>query len=63
MDTQLTFTLPVELKQKINTLTHELSLKEGRTITNGELVRRALTMVYDSDPIAKKTFKKKGGKK
>lgn len=46
MEARISFALPQEMKQKLDDLAHETSIKEGCTVTNGELIRRALVKTY-----------------
>jgi len=47
MNARMTFSLPVRLKRELDALAHKLSAKHGRTITNGELARRAIMKMYN----------------
>jgi hypothetical protein len=42
----MTFALHRKEKKQLDSTAHEISIKEGKKITNGELIRRALQQVY-----------------
>lgn len=46
MDAAMTFALLKSEKKQLDSRAHELSIKEGKKITNGELIRRAIRQVY-----------------
>jgi len=46
MDAAMTFALRKKEKKQLDSFAHELSIKEGKKITNGELIRRAIRVVY-----------------
>jgi hypothetical protein len=49
----MTFALPKSEKKRLDAIAHELSIKEGKKITNGELVRRAIREHYKLTPDGK----------
>jgi len=42
----ITFALGTKEQKQLETLAYELSLKEGKKVTNGEVIRRAIRQVY-----------------
>ena len=46
MDAAMTFALPKSEKKRLDVIAHELSIKEGKKVTNGEVIRRAIREVY-----------------
>ena len=48
MDAAMTFALNQKEKKQLNRIAHELSIEEGKRVTNGEVIRRALQQVYFS---------------
>jgi hypothetical protein len=46
MDAAMTFALHKKEKKQLDSIAHEISIKEGVKITNGELIRRAIRVVY-----------------
>ncbi|MGO9019279.1 MAG: hypothetical protein ACLQVJ_13120 [Syntrophobacteraceae bacterium] len=54
MDAAMTFALHRKEKKQLDAIAHELSIKEGKKITNGELIRRAIRVVYGVTPDSKR---------
>lgn len=46
MDARITFALDKEEKKELDAIAHQLSAKQGKTITNGELIRKAVRKTY-----------------
>jgi hypothetical protein len=46
MDATVTFSLYRKEKEQLDLFAHEVSIKERKKITNGELIRRAIRQVY-----------------
>jgi alanine dehydrogenase len=49
----MTFALDKKEKKQLDAIAHELSIKEGKKVTNGELVRRAIRQAYGLSPDGK----------
>jgi len=53
MDAAMTFALHKQEKKQLDLIAHELSIKEEKKITSGEVVRRAIGVVYGVTPDGK----------
>ena len=49
----MTFALHKKEKKQLDAIAHELSIKEGKKVTNGELLRRAIREIYRLSPDGK----------